>query len=135
MKNIYGIGYGILDGLGASANTKSFYLIRAIEEMTSAAVHVGGSKKTVHGPAGLGDLLTTGLSANSRNSRLGRLLSQGKSLKECRREIGMVTEGVDACMEFERLADKLGLKLKLARCIKNTLTSPTQAGKLLLCLK
>ncbi|MBI2069424.1 MAG: hypothetical protein HYT79_02400 [Elusimicrobia bacterium] len=132
MKNIYALGYGVLDALGASANTKAFYLTRAMEEIADLALRLGGRRETIYGPAGLGDLLTTSLSHNSRNSRLGRLLAQGYTLEAAQREIGMVTEGVSACHEFLKLAARTKTKLTLAERISVVLKTPTKAREILL---
>lgn len=134
MKNIYALGYGILDGLNATANAKAVYLTKALREMALVAQKMGGLKETIYGPAGLGDLMTTSLSVNSRNSRLGRLLAGGKSLKESQKEIGMVTEGVDAAGHYARLNKTLKLKLPLLDAIRSCLKTPTQPKKLLLSL-
>lgn len=135
MKNIYALGYGILEGIQASANSRSIYLMQAMEEMARTAQILGGLKETVWGPAGLGDLLTTSLSKNSRNSGLGRLLAQGLSLAEAQKRIGMVTEGVEACRQFSALASRRKLHLPLLRRISTLLISPSKNPELLVRLK
>lgn len=132
MKNIYAIGYGILDAQGAPANARALYLVRAVEEMEVMARALGCAKGAMYEVAGLGDLLTTSLSLNSRNSRLGRLLSQGKKLEDIQKEIGMATEGVDACRSYLKLAKCHKVKLRLAQQINKILNTPTNSSKLLL---
>lgn len=135
MKNIYAIGYGILDGLQAPANAKALYLTRSLEEMSQTAKHLKGQTETVYGVAGLGDLLTTSLSLNSRNSKLGRFLAQGRDLSSIQKEIGMVTEGVEACRIYLNCARHLKVKLPLARTIADILKGTTQAQKLVVGLQ
>ncbi len=135
MKNIYGLGYGILEGLGAPANARAIFLCRAMDEITRMSERLGGQKETAWGPAGLGDLLTTSLSPNSRNSGLGRILAKGCSLEEGRRRIGMVTEGVEACRQFNRLAAKQKIRLPLLHQIQTILNTPSKSRELLLRLK
>ncbi len=135
MKNIYAIGYGILDALRAPANAKAYYLVSAMREIeTMASRFSGNPAASLYGEAGLGDLLTTSLSLNSRNSRLGRQLAQGKRLKDIQKEIGMVTEGVDACLSYLKLSRKYGVSLPLAKTIEKIMISPSKASQLLLCL-
>ncbi|MBI4370467.1 MAG: hypothetical protein HY547_09595 [Elusimicrobia bacterium] len=132
MKNIYALGFGILDGLNAPNNTKAIFLTTALSEMALLAQSMGGTPSSIYGPAGLGDLMTTSLSTNSRNSRLGRLLAYGKSLEESQCEIGMVTEGVEACRIFLELARRKKIKLPLADRIQKSLKTPTNSRELLL---
>lgn len=55
----------------------------------------GGKKETFYGLSGLGDLIVTCLSEHSRNRRAGKLIGQGKTLEEARKEVGMVIESID----------------------------------------
>lgn len=135
MKNVYAIGYGILEALDAPANTRAFYFLRALEEMKLMNSKLGGKLETVYGPAGLGDLLTTSLSTNSRNSRLGRMLAEGKPLDEIQLEIGMATEGVKAAELYIKLAKQKRIHLPLAQSIHKVLTGSFQAQEFLLGLK
>ena len=62
--------------------------------MTAFGEAMGAKRSTFMGPAGLGDLLTTGLSPLSRNFRVGRALGEGKTLQEALSGVGSVAEGV-----------------------------------------
>ena len=56
---------------------------------------MGGEKETFYGLSGLGDLIVTCLSEHSRNRRAGKLMGQGKTLEEAKKEVGMVIESID----------------------------------------
>lgn len=58
-------------------------------------LNFGGQKDTFYGLSGLGDLIVTCLSEHSRNRRAGKLIGQGKTLEETKKEVGMVIESID----------------------------------------
>jgi len=95
LKNVYAIALGMCDGLGLGTNTKAFLASLALKEMSSITVALGGRPETVYGLAGLGDLLTTGLSEYSRNRTLGEKLGADADWKRFL-ETNTV-EGVIAC--------------------------------------
>ncbi|MEX1195076.1 MAG: NAD(P)H-dependent glycerol-3-phosphate dehydrogenase [Dehalococcoidia bacterium] len=78
LKNVYAIALGIADGLHLGTNGKAFLTTIALDEMATIAMGMGSERETIYGLAGLGDLITTGFSAHSRNRTLGdRLGSEG----------------------------------------------------------
>ena len=78
LKNVYAIALGIADGLGLGTNTKAFLATVGLDEMCEISTRLGGQRETVFGLAGLGDLLTTGFSAHSRNRTLGERLGRSE---------------------------------------------------------
>ncbi|OGY46446.1 MAG: hypothetical protein A2744_03270 [Candidatus Buchananbacteria bacterium RIFCSPHIGHO2_01_FULL_44_11] len=76
LKNIYALILGIADGLNWGKNKKGWLITQSIREMTRLVKKLGGKEQTVLGFAGLGDLITTGFSTDSRNSQVGRLLAE-----------------------------------------------------------
>ena len=58
-------------------------------------LNFGGQKDKFYGLSGLGDLIVTCLSEHSRNRRAGKLIGQGKTLEETKKEVGMVIESID----------------------------------------
>ena len=74
---------------------------------------MGAKTETIYGLAGLGDLLTTSLSMDSRNKRAGLLLASGKSIEEVRYEIGMTIEGLDSLKSGYNLAKKYNIEAKI----------------------
>jgi glycerol-3-phosphate dehydrogenase (NAD(P)+) len=96
LKNVLAIGCGILDGLGAGANTKAVLITQGIREMGELMAKNGGRFETIYSLAGLGDLFATGTSIESRNRALGEKLGQGKDLRTALKEIHTVVEGVES---------------------------------------
>ena len=71
-KNIIAIGAGLTEGLGLGENTRASYLARGIRELQSLLPRLGGTPETVMSPGGLGDLILTCTSSQSRNYRFGQ---------------------------------------------------------------
>ncbi|GAB0116548.1 NAD(P)H-dependent glycerol-3-phosphate dehydrogenase [Acidisoma sp. 7E03] len=76
-KNIIAIGAGLAQGLGLGENTRASYVARGIAELQRLLPALGGRAETVMTPGGLGDLVLTCTSAQSRNYRFGVDLGQG----------------------------------------------------------
>ena len=95
MKNIIAFCAGVSAGIGLGDNTFAALITRGLNEITRLGVTLGGNKDTFYGLSGLGDLIVTCLSEHSRNRRAGKLIGQGKSLEETKKEVGMVIESID----------------------------------------
>ena len=102
LKNVYAIALGIADGLHLGTNTKAFLATVGLEEMCEIATRLGGQRDTVFGLAGLGDLLTTGFSAHSRNRTLGERMGKAADWQHFIRT--NTVEGVTACRSIKELA-------------------------------
>lgn len=75
-KNIIAIGAGLTEGLSLGANIRASYVARGIRELSWLLPQLGGQADTVLSPGGLGDLILTCTSAQSRNYRFGLDLGQ-----------------------------------------------------------
>ena len=95
LKNIIAFCAGVAAGIGLGDNTFAALVTRGLGELTRLGTELGGEKDTFYGLSGLGDLLVTCLSEHSRNRRAGKLIGQGKSLEETKKEVGMVIESID----------------------------------------
>lgn len=73
-------------------------------------VALGGKKETFFGLSGLGDLIVTCLSEHSRNRKAGKLISQGKTLEETKKEVGMVIESIDNIEVSYKLGKKYNIE-------------------------
>ncbi len=71
LKNIYAIALGIAEALGFGQDQKALLITQAIKEMGEIVKIFKGEEKTIYGPAGLGDLIATGLSPYSKNHQAG----------------------------------------------------------------
>lgn len=95
LKNIIAFCAGVASGIGLGDNTFAALVTRGLGELTRLGVTLGGEKDTFYGLSGLGDLIVTCLSEHSRNRKAGKLIGQGKTLEEAKKEVGMVIESID----------------------------------------
>ncbi len=78
LKNIYTLGLGLLDGLSLGDNTKGWFVTKAISEISEIIELLEGKKETAFTLSGIGDLVTTGFSAHSRNRKVGYKIASGE---------------------------------------------------------
>ena len=95
LKNIIAFCAGVAAGIGLGDNTFAALITRGLAELSRLGVALGGQKETLYGLSGLGDLIVTCLSEHSRNRRAGKLIGQGLSLEETKKEVGMTIESID----------------------------------------
>lgn len=94
LKNIIAIGAGALQGLGYHDNARAALITRGLAEIRRLGVAFGANTMTFIGLSGVGDLVVTATSKNSRNWRAGYQLGQGQQLDDVINNMGMVIEGV-----------------------------------------
>lgn len=94
LKNVVALAAGMIEGLGFGDNTVGALITRGLSEISRLGEYLGASPQTFAGLSGLGDLVTTCMSSQSRNRKVGVLLGQGLSLEKILNELGMVAEGV-----------------------------------------
>jgi len=97
LKNVIAIAAGIADGLELGDNTKATVLTRGLAEMARFAVKFGAHPLTLLGLAGVGDLMATCASPQSRNHSVGIELGKGRKIEEIIDSMNMVAEGVKSC--------------------------------------
>lgn len=95
LKNIIAFCAGVAAGIGLGDNTFAALVTRGLAELSRLGVALGGQKDTIYGLSGLGDLIVTCLSEYSRNRKAGKLIGQGKTLEETKKEVGMTIESID----------------------------------------
>jgi len=114
LKNVMAIAAGITDGLGFGDNTKAALLTRGLAELTRLGVALGGQPLTFSGLAGMGDLVATCMSRQSRNRHVGEELGKGRTLDEIITEMNMVAEGVKTSRAVVDLAARVGVEMPIA---------------------
>ena len=121
VKNVMAIAAGMAAGKGFGDNTLATLVTRALVEMTRLGVAMGGDVRTFSGLAGLGDLVATCNSTQSRNHQVGVALGEGRQLDEIVAEMNMVAEGVKSNRGVLALAERHGVEMPIA----------TQVGRVL----
>ena len=135
LKNIIAIAVGMGDGQGAGDNTRSALITRGLAEISRLGVAMGGRPETFAGLAGMGDLIATCTSAQSRNHHVGFELGKGRSLEEIIEEMVMVAEGVKSAPTVAALGEQYGIEMPITRDVLTVLQgerSPTLAFRGLL---
>ncbi len=117
LKNIIALASGIANGLGFGDNTRAAIITRGLAEISRLGMAMGCQSETFHGLAGMGDLVVTCTSLNSRNNTAGNLIGRGYSLEEAVQSVGMVVEGVNALGAALDLADKYGVELPIITAV------------------
>jgi glycerol-3-phosphate dehydrogenase (NAD(P)+) len=113
LKNIIAIAVGMGDGQGAGDNTRSALITRGLSEITRLGVAMGGRPETFAGLAGMGDLIATCTSPQSRNRHVGFELGRGRSLQEIIDEMVMVAEGVKSAPTVMALGEQYGIEMPI----------------------
>jgi glycerol-3-phosphate dehydrogenase (NAD(P)+) len=117
MKNVQAIAAGIVVGRGLGASAHAALVTRGFAEMRRLGAAFGANPDTLVGLSGLGDLLLTCGSPQSRNMRLGRLLGQGRSLSEALEELHSTAEGVYTAAAAVRSAEAHGIDVPIAAAV------------------
>lgn len=134
LKNVMAIAAGMADGMGLGDNAKAALITRGLAELTRLGVALGGQPLTFAGLAGIGDLVATCMSRQSRNRHVGEQLGQGKSLDEIIAAMNMVAEGVKTSRAVVDLAAKRGVEMPIAEQVVAVLYNGTTPAEGLLSL-
>lgn len=130
IKNIIAIACGVCDGLGFGANTKAAILTRGLAEMARLGKALGARQRTFSGLTGLGDLVATCVSPQSRNRYVGEQLGRGKSVAKVMSRMEMVAEGVETVKAVYKLSRKYGVSMPITAEVYNIIyrnKKPSQA--------
>jgi glycerol-3-phosphate dehydrogenase (NAD(P)+) len=114
LKNVIAIAAGMADGLGAGDNTRAAVITRGLAEITRLGVAMGGDPMTFSGLAGMGDLVATCISPQSRNRHVGHCLGKGQTIDEIIAAMNMVAEGVKTSKVVMEIAEEMGVDLPIA---------------------
>ena len=114
LKNVMAIAAGMVDGMGFGDNTKATMMTRGLAELTRLGVALGGDPFTFSGLAGMGDLVATCSSSQSRNHHVGTELGRGRPLDAIIAEMNMVAEGVKSSKVVCELGRANGVEMPIA---------------------
>ena len=117
VKNVLAIACGIVEGRGLGRSAHAALITRGFAELTRLAVALGGAAETVAGLCGLGDLVLTCSSPQSRNMSVGLALGQGQSLAQALAGKLSVAEGVASAPAVRDLARRLGVDAPICQAV------------------
>ena len=113
MKNAIAIVSGVASGMGLGENARAMLITRGIKEIVSIVLALGGKMETVYGLSGIGDLIVTASSMNSRNFQCGLKIGRGMSVEEAMGSIVQSVEGVRAIHAGHEIGIKYHLELPI----------------------
>ncbi len=117
MKNVYAIAAGIVAGKQFGASAHAALVTRSFAEMARFGAALGARRETLAGLSGLGDLVLTCGSAQSRNMSLGIELGKGKRLDAVLGRRQSVTEGVYTASALVEMAASRGIDMPIAQAV------------------
>jgi glycerol-3-phosphate dehydrogenase (NAD(P)+) len=117
LKNVLAIAAGIVDGRQLGASAHAALVTRGFAEMQRFGAKLGAQAGTLMGLSGLGDLLLTCGSPQSRNMSLGRALGQGQSLQAVLGSRRSVAEGVFTAAAITKVAGQLGVEMPICEAV------------------
>ena len=125
VKNVLAIACGAVEGLQLGKSAHAALIARGFAEMTRLAVALGGQAKTLGGLCGLGDLVLTCSSVQSRNMSFGKALGEGRKASDILAERNSVTEGVATAPALIALADRHGVSMPICAAVDDILAERT----------
>ena len=135
LKNVIAIAVGIAVALESGDNARAALITRGLAEMARLGAALGASPSTFTGLAGLGDLLATAISPQSRNRALGERIGRGMPLAEAQAQTPHVQEGVETTRAALTLAERVGVSMPVSALVAQVLFEglpPQAAGALLM---
>lgn len=117
LKNVLAIACGISEGLGMGRSAHAALITRGFAEMQRVGEALGAKPETVAGLCGLGDLVLTCSSPQSRNMSVGLALGRGQTLEEALSGKLSVAEGVESAPAVRQLAAKLGVETPICEVV------------------
>lgn len=135
VKNAIAIISGVATGMGLGENARAFLISRGIREIIMIVEALGGKKETAYGLSGIGDLIVTASSMNSRNFQCGLKIGQGMSVSDALASMKQTVEGIKTIEAAYQIGLKHNLDLPLInsayRVIKENLDVTTSLSKIM----
>ena len=119
LKNVIALAAGLAEGLETGDNARAALITRGLAEMTRLGVALGGDPMTLAGLAGLGDVLATCMSAQSRNRGVGEQVGRGAAPADVLVGMSQVAEGVGATVVACDLAATAGVEVPVVEGVRS----------------
>ncbi|NVJ98866.1 MAG: NAD(P)-dependent glycerol-3-phosphate dehydrogenase [Alphaproteobacteria bacterium] len=117
IKNVLAIATGIVAGLGIGENARAAVITRGLAEIMRFGALYGAERETLMGLSGLGDLILTCSSTQSRNMSLGKAIGEGRTFAEIMAERRSVAEGAHTVEIVHKIAAQKGLELPITAAV------------------
>ena len=129
VKNVLALVCGIVLGKELGRSAHAAIIARGYAEMTRLGKALGCKPETLTGLCGLGDLVLTCSSEQSRNMSCGLALGRGQSLSDIMASRNSVTEGVATAPALKEMAEKLGVDMPICNAMANILAGDLDVDK------
>lgn len=116
-KNVLAIASGAVSGLELGENTRAALITRGIAELSRIGVALGANLKTFMGLAGVGDIMLTCSSKESRNFSLGWYIGKGTNLEDALNRLKGYPEGYKTSMAIKRITDRLHIEAPIVSAV------------------
>ena len=130
VKNVLAIGCGVAEGAGLGLNARASLISRGFAEMGRFGQARGARAETLAGLSGLGDLVLTCSSTNSRNFSLGKGLGEGKPAKELLANRRTVAEGAFTAPVLRDAAREAGVDMPIVEAVCALLEDKAPIGRI-----
>lgn len=131
VKNVLAIACGVVEGLRLGRSAHAALIARGFAEMTRLGVALGGRAETLAGLCGLGDLVLTCSSTQSRNMSFGKALGEGRRAADILAERQAVTEGVASAPAICALAAREGIDMPICAAVNALLGGETEIDEVI----
>lgn len=122
VKNVIAIACGVIQGRGMGESARAALVTRGLAEMSRLATAMGAKKETLMGQCGVGDLILTCSSMQSRNFSLGAMLGEGQKLADILGARNSVTEGVHTAKALVVMAKNNAVDMPIAAAVNACLS-------------
>jgi len=127
MKNVVAIASGVLAGRKLGENARATLVTRGLAEAIRFGLAKGAQRETFDGLAGIGDMMLTANSMQSRNASLGFALGEGRTLEQVFAGRKQVFEGAFSAQAVVRLARRLGVEVPISAAVDELLNRGASA--------
>ncbi|MBL4789827.1 MAG: NAD(P)-dependent glycerol-3-phosphate dehydrogenase [Kordiimonadaceae bacterium] len=117
IKNVLAIATGIVAGLGIGENARAALITRGLAEISRFGALYGAENRTLMGLSGLGDLILTCSSTQSRNMSLGMAIGEGQSFADIMAERNSVAEGAHTVEIVHKIAQEKNLSMPITAAV------------------
>jgi glycerol-3-phosphate dehydrogenase (NAD(P)+) len=125
VKNVLAIACGIVAGRRFGSNAQAALISRGFAELSRFGTAMGARPETLSGLSGLGDLILTCSSPQSRNMSLGLALGEGKSLADILGSRRSVSEGAHSAGAVVALGREMGIEMPICEAVRAVLAGET----------
>jgi glycerol-3-phosphate dehydrogenase (NAD(P)+) len=125
VKNVLAIACGIVAGRRFGSNAQAAVITRGFAELMRFGIVMGARPETLNGLSGLGDLILTCSSPQSRNMSLGMALGEGKTLADILGSRKSVSEGTHSAAAVVALAKEKGVEMPICEAVRAVLAGET----------